>query len=137
MKDVLLKDVEFDGYVSVTADCHLQDAIKVMSEKKSSYLLIVNDGKPEGILTERDMVSFLLESFEGVSWKDMPVDHIMVSPVTAVGSDITILEAITIKRGSNIRHIPVVDTDGRVIGVLTQDQIVGMLYEYCLENGIW
>ena len=137
MKEIFLKDVILPDFVSVGGDWLLPDAIKCMNDKKASYILVVKDDKPEGIITERDMVGFLLESFEGVTWKEMPVDHIMTSPVTSVGWDTTIFEALVMTQGGKIRHIPVVDDQGRAIGVLTQDQLVTILFDHCEENGLW
>ena len=137
MKELFLKDAISPDFVSVGTDWLLPDAIKFMNEQKASYILVVKNDKPEGIITERDMVGFLQESFEGVTWKDMPVDHIMTSPVTSVGWDTTVFEALVMTQGGKIRHIPVVDDEGRAIGVLTQDQLVTILYEYCEENGLW
>jgi signal-transduction protein with cAMP-binding, CBS, and nucleotidyltransferase domain len=137
MKELFLKDAVSADFISVGGDWSLSDAITHMNTQKASYILVVKDDKPEGIITERDMVGFLQESFEGVTWKDIPVDHIMTTPVTSVGWDTTVFEALVMTQGGKVRHIPVVDDEGRVIGVLTQDQLVTMLYKYCEEHEIW
>ena len=61
----------------------------------------------------------------------------MTTPVTSVGWDTTVFEALVMTQGGKVRHIPVVDDEGRVIGVLTQDQLITMLYEHCEEHNIW
>ena len=86
---------------------------------------------------EIDTVNLLEESFEGTSWADMPVDHVMTSPVIAVGLDVTVIEAVAITRGGRISHIPVVDNTGKIVSVLTQPTIVEALYEYCQDNDMW
>ena len=137
MKELFLKDAVSPDFVSVGGDWLLADAIVHMNTQKASYILVVKDDKPEGIITERDMVGFLQESFEGVTWKDIPVDHIMTTPVTSVGWDTTVYEALVMTQGGKVRHIPVVDDEGRAIGVLTQDKLVDLLFEHCEEHDIW
>jgi CBS domain-containing protein len=137
MDDLILKDIVSPEFFMIGPDWKLTDAVKYMTDNKASYVLVVKDNKPEGILTEKDMVGFLEESFEGATWNDMTVDHIMVSPVTSVGWDLYILEVLAIKQNSNIRHIPVVDDDGNIFGVLTENKIIDALYQYCQDNGLW
>ena len=69
MKELFLKDAVSSDFVSVGGDWLLADAITHMNTQKASYILVVKDDKPEGIITERDMVGFLQESFEGLPGK--------------------------------------------------------------------
>ncbi len=132
--DYLLFEIVKPDYLSVVPECPLKDAVDLMHHARSSSVLVVEDGEPVGIFTERDAVSLLLESFAGTSWHDLPVKHVMTSPVIAVRDDCTLMEALAIARGGKIRHMPVINSEGKISGLLNQGEMLEHLYKFCLDN---
>jgi len=112
----------------------MREVVKLLHVKRFSSLVIVDGQKPIGIITERDMVSILADLFEDDTWADLPVEDFMTSPIISVGDDITLFEAVGISRAKSIRHIPVVDDEGHLVGLLTQSDIINGYYKSSLDN---
>ena len=95
-----------------------------MSDGMSSSAIIVDGrGRPMGIVTERDVV-------RRVVWQVAPeqaVEAVMTTPVVTVGADDYLFHAIALMRRRRLRHIPVVERDGSVAGVLALDDALGFL----------
>ncbi|MGX5174445.1 CBS domain-containing protein [Aliikangiella sp. IMCC44653] len=127
METPLIADIISSHYLAVSPDCLLSDAIKQMSEQKVSCVMVVEDNKPMGIITESDALVLFAESFEGVCWKELSVSHVMTYPVIAASFDLDVLEAVIIAQGGKIRHIPITDENGELIGVANQTELVQTL----------
>ncbi len=137
MEAPLITDIMDDHFIWVTPDCLLADAIEKMHQHKSSYVMIAEKRKPLGILTESDALGLLAESFHGVRWDNLPVDHVMTSPIISASLDLNILEAIIIAHGGRIRHIPVTDEEGLLLGGVNQTQLVKALVSFCRKGDLW
>lgn len=131
--DLLLSNFVEPHYHAVTPECPVRDAIRLMHDRQSTYVVVEEQGEPLGILTERDAVGLLLESFEGNSWSELPVRHVMTSPVVAVSDDMTLMEALAIARGGRIRHLPVLNSAGKLCGVLNQGRMLNTLYQHARD----
>ncbi len=115
----------------------LSKAVQQMHSAKSSYIMIVENEQAIGIITESDIVGLFSESFEGVCWKELTVDHVMTSPIISASSDLNIMEALVIAQGGRIRHIPVIDENGILKGVANQTEIIQSLVEFCRRGDLW
>lgn len=133
-----IQEIMTPNFLAVAPDCLLSGAIQLMRERKESCVMVVENGEARGIVTESDAVGLLSESFNGVNWNNLPVDHVMTSPVVSVCQDLNLLEAILVAKGGRIRHIAITDEGGRrLVGVLKQTEIVQALAEYCRIEGLW
>ena len=133
----LIIDILTDNCLSVTPDCRLSDAIHMMYRQKASCIIIVKNRVPKGIITESDVVGLFAESFQGTCWKELPVDHVMTASIISASSDLNVLEAIIIARGGRIRHIPVTDENGFLVGVANQTQLIQALVDFCRRGDLW
>lgn len=132
--DQLIADIVSPDFLSVGPECSIQDAVKLMHDRRATAVVIALQGEPIGIFTERDAVGLLLETFDGVSWQNLPIKHVMTSPVIAVCDDCTLMEALAIARGGKIRHVPVINAWGKMSGVLNQADMLTSLYGYCQDH---
>lgn len=84
----------------------------------SSCALVIEAGQLIGIFTERDVVRL---SVAGLDLATVKVAEFMTTElVTLRQSDVpTVLNALSLMRQQNIRHLPVVDDDGQLIGLVT------------------
>jgi CBS domain-containing protein len=107
--------------VSIDASNTVEDAIRSMNSRKISALMVIEDGKPVGIFTERDVVRCYVDNgnpFHGVRLKDaMTKDLIVADP----DEDLCNIMSVMVQK--NIRHLPVMD-QGRIIGMLSIRDIV-------------
>jgi len=113
--------------IVVHKDNTAQDAAKLMFNNRIGSVLVVDDdGKLIGIVTERDLV-YLVSLGKSHLASEYPVWQLMTeNPVTAKPTD-TIEEALARMKEINVRHLPVVDEDGRPIGVLSIRDIIDFM----------
>jgi len=93
-------------------------AIELMVEREVGSVLVVDrSGRLVGIFTERDLLRHYLEAQSRFLY--LTVDKVMTSPVVTVSPSTTLESALDLMAKENIRHLPVVDKDGKVVGYLT------------------
>ncbi|TRW97252.1 CBS domain-containing protein [Paracoccus sp. M683] len=110
------------------------DAVRLLSELRIGAVVVSSDGKrPEGILSERDVVRQLGQ--KGAAVLDSPISELMTREVqtcTLSEDALIILDRMTKGR---FRHLPVVDQDGAMLGVVSiGDAVSGRLKELAAEK---
>jgi CBS domain-containing protein len=115
------KDIMSRSVVAVRPGATVREAARLMKENNVGSVLVLGEkGEPLGILTERDMVRILADGVDPGS----PVEeHMTPNPIT-VGPDEPVLSIFCIMVKNNIRHVPVVDGEGRVVGIVSIRDIV-------------
>ncbi|MEG4506202.1 CBS domain-containing protein [Microcoleus sp. F6_B4] len=94
----------------------------IPSPAKRSCVLVVEDNRPIGIFTERDIVK--LTTVEACAVGLTIADVMTRSPITLKQSESQdIFTAIFTLRQHRIRHLPVVDEDSRLLGIITREAI--------------
>ncbi len=106
---------------SVSPESSVFDALKMMAEKNVGALLVMDEGKLRGILSERDYARKVI--LLGKSSHDLKVSEIMSDKVVCVGPEQTVDECMALMSGKRIRHLPVLES-GKVIGVLSVGDLV-------------
>ncbi|MCC1493360.1 CBS domain-containing protein [Cognatishimia sp. F0-27] len=118
----ILNSKETTGVVTVAPTVSVSEAAKILAEKRIGTVIVSSDGKkPEGILSERDIVRELARN--GGACLTETVDKYMTSDlVTCTRADRakTALEKMTEGR---FRHMPVVE-DGELVGLITLGDVV-------------
>ena len=118
--EALLHDKGSDIW-RVSTKTLVYDAIALMAEKKIGALLVIDEGKLVGIISERDYARKV--SLKGKTSKETTVREIMSSPVIHVTPKETVGEVMSLMTEHRIRHMPVVE-EGTVVGVLSIGDIV-------------
>lgn len=97
------------------------DAMQLMAANNIGALLVMEDDKLVGILTERDFSrkSYLLDK----PVKDTLVKEIMTRQIVYVGLDDTNEDCMALITEMRVRHLPVVD-EGKIIGLLSIGDLV-------------
>jgi CBS domain-containing protein len=109
---------------SVPPSISVYDAISMMSEKQVGALLVMEDAKLVGILSERDYARKVI--LKGRSSKDTLVGEIMTSAVTYVTPRATVDECMKIMTASRVRHLPVVENE-EVVGIVSIGDLVNWI----------
>ena len=101
--------------LAVPVGTPLGDVARHMSETESSSTTVTDPaGRPIGIITEQDMTRRAVFKLE----PGAPVDDAMTAPVALIGDGEYLYYAIARMRSRNLRHMPVVDADGVLLGML-------------------
>ena len=117
----LLKNKPSNTVLSVTPDQSVYEAIVIMAEQGVGALLVMQHGRLQGIITERDYARKVI--VRGRSSKETAVREIMTSPVVYVTPQQAVDDCMALMTVHHFRHLPVVD-GGEVVGVVSIGDLV-------------
>jgi len=106
---------------SVEPDARLSAAIKILTERKIGAVLVMSQGRIEGILSERDIVRALGE--RGAAVLEEPVSAVMTRKVVSCREKDTVSEIMETMTNGKFRHLPVVE-DSKVVGLISIGDVV-------------
>jgi PAS domain S-box-containing protein len=116
---------------TISKDMTVSQALSDMARESLSCLVVVQDDRPVGILTERDVARMLVD--HGDIWQ-LKVKEVMTSPVKTLSKQTPVHEVAKIMQQENIRRVVVVDEDGKIVGLTTQSDIVKGLQGKYIET---
>lgn len=112
-------------------DISVSDAVRRLAETGASALVLLDSGRrPAGILTEADVARRVTFRIEG----DAPVSRAMTTPVVVVETDEYLYRGIARMRRRGLRHLPVVDGDGRFAGMLHMADALAAMSEGLVQR---
>lgn len=106
---------------SLAPQSTMKEALHLLGEKNIGALIVLDEGKVVGILSERDIVRQMDK--EGHCDMEMPVSKLMTREVITVGSEKTLDACMKLMTLKHIRHLPVVD-EGALVGVISIGDVV-------------
>ena len=106
--------------ITAAPDVSIRDAARIMAEHRVSALLIVEDGRIAGIMTDRDLRSKVVAAGRDVGG---PVSAIMTRDPLTIPSSSLAFEAMLEMLGRNVHHLPVVD-EGRLVGLVSSGDLM-------------
>ena len=96
-----------------------------MRDRGVGAVVVVNGkGKPVGIVTDRDVALALATDERD---PDTPVSEIMPSELVTIGENEGIFNATQYVFGYQVRRLPIVDSDGKLVGIVTMDDLLALL----------
>lgn len=116
---------------SVTGSVSVYEAIKVMGEKNIGALLVMDEGKLSGILSERDYARKVV--LKGKSSRETMVRDIMTAQVLTVTTTDSIETCMEIMTQKHIRHLPIVE-NGEVQGMISIGDVVNAIIKMQKET---
>jgi len=125
----IVKEYMKANVITVSKDTTMEQVAKIMTEKNIGSVIVVDNGKPVGIITERDIVKGI-----GKGKKlDSKAEEIMTSSLITIREDSPITGALALMRQFNIRHLPVVNDKGELTGIISIRDIAKAIDNY-FEN---
>lgn len=97
------------------------DAIRMMADKDVGALVVIEGGKPIGILTERDYARKVI--LEDRQSKTTPVRDVMSTRIVCASPEQTIEECMAVMTEKRVRHLPVLE-DGKLAGIVSIGDLV-------------
>lgn len=109
---------------SVNSATTVYEAVKVMGEKNIGALLVMDEGKLLGILSERDYARKVV--LKGKASRETMVKDIMTENVLTVTTSDTIETCMEIMTQKHIRHLPILE-EGKVLGMISIGDVVNAI----------
>ncbi len=135
LKQILVEECMSKPIKSINANVNIRVVVKEMNKHKIASLLVVdNDGKPVGVITERDILQRVIE--ENKSLDQTKAKDIMSSPIHYINSKATIQEACKLMVIFKLKRLIVVD-ENKPIGMISITDIIKKvlsLHEGLLED---
>src|SRR5207244_9136205 len=105
----------------VESESKLSAAIRMLGERRIGAVLVMSQGRMEGILSERDIVRVLGE--RGAAVLDEPVSAVMTRKVVSCREADTVSSIMETMTSEKFRHLPVIE-EGRVVGLISIGDVV-------------
>ncbi|MEO8378842.1 MAG: CBS domain-containing protein [Acidobacteriota bacterium] len=99
----------------------LRDVARIMKDKDTGVVPVVDGKKILGLITDRDIVVRGLA--EGKNLDSAPLSEIMTSSVRSVRDDASVNDALAMMTSAEIRRVPVVNSENELVGILSLGDI--------------
>ena len=106
---------------SIAPDATVYEALQMMAEKNAGALLVMTEGKVDGILSERDCVRKV--DLLGHTSQTAKVKEIMTSNVISVQANEALEDCMTAMIEKNIRHLPVYEGEELLGFISARDEL--------------
>ncbi len=116
-----LEDVMVEDVITVEEKATVKKAVEFMNEHEIGCLIVVKNGKPAGIVTERDMLKRIL--LESKDPEKIKVREIMSRPLIVGKPRMEIEDAVKLMFKRNIKKLPVADNN-HLVGLVTLTDLV-------------
>lgn len=107
---------------TVAPDASVSDVARLMVSGDVGDVIVVEDQKPIGVLTDRDIVVRVIGA--GLDAKEVRVREVMSSPPVTVSRNAEVGVAVGLMGFHGIRRLPIVDEDRRLVSILTLDDLI-------------
>ena len=115
--------------VSLEPSASVEDAVNAMIEHRMGSVLIVEDGKLQGLFSERDVLTRIVA--QGRVPAETPISEVMTSDLECLSFDDEIVFALNKMTVGGYRHIPILDKDGTATAVISMRDVVEYIVSYC------
>lgn len=112
------------GYKSFPSDTLMATVLEYMKDSFNDCVIIQENGCAVGILTSKDVLHYIGENHQ----KALKVSEVMSSPVETLSQRASIREGLEYLKNRPYKRIVVVDDDGDVTGIVTQQDLISRTY---------
>jgi len=129
---LLVKHMMLTNVITASPSMTVKETIEILYKKHIGCVVSIDDDKKcIGIFTERDAIRLVAENVR----LDQPLGNVMTKNVVTIQEDSSINEARRVIRAHRIRHLPVVNQKGRLVGLLCMrellDEFFGLKSQIC------
>lgn len=125
-------DIQCTPFIGTSSDTTVQAAIKLMAEKDIGSLMIVDNDRVVGIFSERDALVRVSIRYEEI--KDEPIRDFMTPNPIKVSETETPAAALNLMAHHSFRHVPIVDVDEKLVGMIGPRRVTRYLQSYFSEQ---
>ena len=108
--------------VTVKPDLTVMEAVRTMAEQSIGAIVVVHGNRLAGIFSERDLMLRVVSKRR--SPEQTLVGDVMTSPVETIRRDSSIDDALKVMLERHIRHLPIIDRDGTLCGMISMRSLL-------------
>jgi acetoin utilization protein AcuB len=127
-----VRDLMTGEVIRIGMDATLQKAQRVFNERRFHHLIVVEDDKPVGVISDRDLLKNL-SPFIGVPFTERPQDvgtlkkkihQMMTRKLISIDPEAPLGQAARMMNHHQVSCLPVIEADGRLVGIITSRDLV-------------
>ena len=123
-----IADMKIEPFTALAPDLTIEQVMTRMVQLEIACVLIVEEGRLCGIFSERDVLTKVADRFDEI--KDRPISEVMtVNPVYVHRTD-SPAKALNLMADSGFRHVPILNVDDKVVGVLGPRRVTMFLHKH-------
>ena len=127
LKEVLIKNLKRPMAIESGPDTTVEQAVKIMQEHQSGYVVITDHGKVIGVFTEKDLALYCY--FKEPDWSKVLATKFCKIPLRALSLNDTVGDAIDLMHTYEYRHVALIDEKGMLQGIISARSIIRFLAE--------
>lgn len=112
---------------TVSPEETVYQALTIMAERNLTALLVVKNKALVGIFSERDYARKII--LKGKRSRETPVSEIMTAKLITIDPSETVNECMSIMTERRIRHLPIVNSDGEMLGIISIGDVMKIIME--------
>jgi CBS domain-containing protein len=117
VRDIMSKDVK-----TVRNDTTVKEVIALMTKFDKDAILVEQSGRPTGIITVKDVLIRAVEF--GAPLSTIIARMVYTNPLVTIEDTATVEEAANLMKEWRIKHLPIVDTKGALVGMVNDRDII-------------
>jgi len=117
VRDIMSKDVK-----TVRNDTSVQEVVALMNKYDKDAIIVEQSGKPTGIITVKDVLIRAVEY--GTPLSTIIARMVYTNPLVTINEDATVEEAARLMKEWRIKHLPIVDKNGCLVGMVNDRDII-------------
>jgi len=125
-----IKDICSRMVVVAGPDTDLRSAARLMRDHHVGALVVIEENggvrRPIGIVTDRDIVVAVVAATD-VRPEALSVGDVMSRNLLVADAELGVFEAVDLMQDRGARRLPVVDAEGRLVGIITLDDVLRMV----------
>jgi len=107
---------------TVNNNTSVQEVIEIMNKFDKDAILVIQSGKPTGIITVKDVLIRAVEG--GNPLRNIIARMVYTNPLVVIDENATVEEAAKIMKQWNIKHLPVVNKEGALLGMINDRDVI-------------
>lgn len=123
--DLRVGDVMTKNVIILDKDRSLVEAAKIMKKHSIGSIVVTEEKRAVGMITERDIVCKAIAAEKNIS--QLKVSDIMSKPLRVINPTTTLEEAAKAMKNNEIKRLPVINAKKELIGILSEGDLARLL----------
>ena len=121
---LLVAEIMTRNVITAAPDTSIADVAKLMRDKNIGSVVVLENGRIAGIVTERDIVTRYVANPMGRRPEEVITGDIMTRNPITIRDNVDVMEAAKIMAERNIRRLIVVNSKGEIVGIVSSRDIM-------------